>query len=151
MRHAIAGLALAAGLATPLAAHAVWRVVGPGMAVTEARSGNASLAAECIDDAMVLGIYNLNWAFENGEDLDLVIDGKAFTLHQFASADRIVFSDEDPASKRLNLSERLRAALRTGREVRLSGHTVGQLEEKSITFGLQGSEKAISAVERDCR
>ena len=52
---ALAVGAAAISMAGPAAA--VWRVVGPGMAVGDAREGGATLAAECRAGALVLGIY----------------------------------------------------------------------------------------------
>lgn len=141
---------MAGALALPHEAGAAWRVVGPGMAVDEARSGTATIAAECLQDGLVLGIYNIVWEFEHGEELDLLVDGHAFTLHQYGSGDRIVFSDADSAGGNLDLSAALRAALKSGTEARLAGPAVGHIDPKQITFGLLRSESAISTVERFC-
>jgi len=146
---AAAGLAVA-GLAAAAPATAAWRVVGPGMAVADARSGNASLAAECLQDGLVLGIYNIVWEFDHAEELDLVVDGRSFTLHQYGSGDRIVFSDADSAGGNLDISPDLRSALKAGSQARLEGPAVGHIDPKLITFSLIRSENAINTVERFC-
>ncbi|MEJ8571054.1 hypothetical protein [Microbaculum marinum] len=145
-----AAAAAVAGLAACGPAQAVWRVVGPGIAVGEARAGNATIAAECLHDGLVLGIYNIHWEFEHGEELDLVVDGRSFTLHQYPHADKIVFSDVQTAGGHLDISADLIAALKSGSQARLAGAAVEHLDPKAITFGLVRSEAALTTVERYC-
>jgi len=148
-RTILLAIAMTVSLLAP--AHAAWRVVGPGMAVAEARSGKASLAAECLGDGLVLGIYNKVWAFDHAAPLTLIVDGTAFTVHQYGSGDRILLSDADSAGGNLDISAKLRSALKSGREAHLEGPVVGHLDRHEITFGLHGSEKAINTVERFCK
>ena len=149
-RKGVSALVLAGAVLATGPAQAVWRVVGPGMAVTEARSGKATLAAECLHDGMVLGIYNVTWDFDHGEELDLVIDGQRFTLHQYGAGDRIVFSDADTPGGHLDISPQLRAALKSAGQARLEGSAVQDIDPKLITFGMNRSGPAIGTVERDC-
>jgi hypothetical protein len=133
------------------AGQAAWRVVGPGMAVAEARSGNASMAAECLGDGLVLGVYEKTWQFDHEAPLTLTIDKQSFTVRQYGSGDRIILSDADSKGGNLDISAKLRAALKSGKEARLEGPVVGHIEPREITFGLLGSEKAIRTVERFCK
>ena len=131
--------------------HAAWRVVGPGMAVGEARSGNASMADECIGDGLVLGVYEKTWQFEHEAPLTLTVDKQSFTVRQYGSGDRILLSDTDSKGGNLDISAKLRSALKSGKEARLEGPVVGHIAPKEISFGLLGSEKAIGTVERFCK
>lgn len=147
----IAGAALiAAAMAAGTPAHAAWRVVGPGMAVDEARSGGASLAVECHDNGVVIAVYNLAWDLLPGDPLDIVIDGAAFTVHQFIVGDRIVLTEAIGPDADQNLSPGLRSAFETGREAKLEGRMVEAIDPAERTFGLLGSRKAIETVERFC-
>jgi len=144
----MAALAVLAALTAP--AGAGWRVVGPGMAVGEARAGGASIAAECHGDGMVLGVYEKDWVFDHEAPLTLLVDDNAFTVRQYGSGDRILLADGTNGSGQLDLSPKLRKALRSGSEIRLDGPNVGHFETREITFSLLGSRKAIETVERFC-
>ncbi len=151
MKGLLASATIAAALALAGPAAANWRVVWDGMAVGEARSGKASLSAECLGDGLVLGVYEKAWPFEHAAGIDIVIDGHAYPVRQYGSGDRIVLSDADGKGGTLGTSPTLRAALKAGREARLVGASVSGIAPKEITFGLLGSEKAISTVEAFCR
>jgi len=145
---ALAVGAAAISMAGPAAA--VWRVVGPGMAVGDAREGGATLAAECRAGALVLGIYNLSWEHDHGEELDIVINGETFVLNQYRSGEETVFSDAAADATDRTISPALRTALKTGSEAQLAGPAVGHIAPREIAFGLVRSRGAIETVEKFC-
>lgn len=144
-------LAVVAALTLGGPANAAWRVVGPGIAVGEARAGNASLAAECLGDGLVLAVYEKSWPFDREATLDIVVDGTAFPVRQHGSGDRIVLSDATSESGNPDTSPALRAALKSGREARLDGPVVSHIAPEDISFGLLGSQAAVTTVERFCQ
>jgi hypothetical protein len=132
-------------------AHAAWRVVGPGIAVHEARSGTAALSVECLGQGMVVGLYNLTLPFDHEERLDLVVDGTAHPMRMYGSGDRIVLADADAADGGLDLSADVVAALKAGALARLEGDPVSGLAADAVSFRLTGSARAIDNVARHCR
>ncbi len=144
-------LAALAGLfAAPALSTAAWRVVGPGIAVHEARSGKAALSVECLGQGIVLGLYDLTLPFDHEERIDLVIDGSAFQMRMYGSGDRIVLSDADAADGGLDVSQAVLGALKSGSQARLDGPSVQGLEADAVSFRLMGSARAIDNVARHC-
>lgn len=131
-------------------AQAAWRVVGPGMAVHEARAGAGALSVECLGSGIVIGLYHLDLPFDHQERIDLIVDGSAHQMRMYGSGDRIVLSDHDGAGGGLDLSDAALAALKAGSQARLDGPAVAGFDPRSVSFGLVGSARAIETVARHC-
>lgn len=143
-------LAVLAGLLAAQPAHAAWRVVGPGIAVHEARSGKAALSVECLGQGIVLGLYHVDLPFGHEERIDLVVDGTAYQMRMYGSGDRIVLSDADAADGGLDVSQTVLAALKAGSQARFEGPSVEGLAADAVSFRLMGSARAIDNVARHC-
>lgn len=144
-------LAALAGLfAAPALSNAAWRVVGPGIAVHEARSGKAALSVECLGQGIVLGLYHVDLPFGHEERIDLVVDGTAYQMRMYGSGDRIVLSDADAADGGLDVSQAVLAALKAGSQAQFEGPSVEGLDADAVSFRLMGSARAIDNVARHC-
>jgi len=149
MKAGLGFAALAAGLLLAGGADAAWRVVGPGLAVGDARAGSAELGVECHEHQLLLAVFNLSWDSMDNDALKLVVDGKAFPVFLLGFPDHLAFFDEITDGKR-GLSAPLLASLTTGNEVTFEGWIVRDIEPRDITFGLLGSEAAIATVRKFC-
>ncbi len=142
---AVAGSAM---LTSP--AMAAWEVYQSGVAGTMALAGAAVFTVECLDDDMIVGIYDLTWPFDHAEAGTVTIDGVPHAVRHYGSGDRIVLADVDAADG-LALSGGLVAALSQGDMVEVAAAGTDGIAAPMLTFRLDGAARAIELVAEDCR